>query len=72
MKLGVILQQLNERHDGAETVMALVDECIVSFEVQGFSTQLLQLDKKLVFDPLEHFRMYGNVFTSPKIKPCKV
>ena len=43
IKLYNLLEQLNHRHNGAETVIDFVGDCIVDSEEQDLSTQFLQL-----------------------------
>ena len=56
MKLCKILEQLNQRDNRAETVMEVVDDCILDSEEQDLST--LQLQKNQLFDLQEHFERY--------------
>ena len=55
MKLCVILEQLNQRRNRAETVSNFVDDCIVEQEENDPSTQLLQMQKNHLIDLQEHF-----------------
>ena len=61
IKLCAILEQLNQRRNGAEMVPKFIDDCIVEEEEKDFFTQFLQLQKNQIFDLQEHFERYCNV-----------
>ena len=46
MKLCKVLEQLNQKHNRAETVMDFVDDCIVDSEEQELFTQFVQAEQK--------------------------
>ena len=55
IKLCQFLQQLNQRHNRAETVMDFVDDCIFDSEEQDLSSHFLQMLKNQLIDLQEHF-----------------
>ena len=71
MKLCVILEQLNQRRNRAETVSNFVDDCIVEQEENDSSTQLLQMQKNQLFDLEGNFERYCNVLPIFGFKSAK-
>ena len=71
MKLCVILEQLNQRRNRAETVSNFVDDCIVEQEENDSSTQLLQMQKNQLFDSEGHFERYCDVLPIFGFKSAK-
>ena len=61
IKLCNLLEQLNQRHNRAETVIDFVDDCIVDSEDQDLPAQFLQIQKNQLNDLQEHFERYCNV-----------
>ena len=61
IKLCAILEQLNQRRNGAESVSNFVDDCMVEEEEKDLSTQFLQMQKNQLIDLKEHFERYCNV-----------
>ena len=61
IKLCQILEQLNHRHNQAETVIELVEDCTVTSEEQDLSTRLLQIQRNQKVNQQEHFERYCNV-----------
>ena len=55
IKLCKLLEQLNQRHNRAETVMDSVDDAIVDSEEQDLSTQFLQMRKNQLIALQEDF-----------------
>ena len=60
IEICAILEQLNQRRNGAERVSNFVDDCIVE-EEKDLSTQFLQMQKNQLIDLQEHFERYCNV-----------
>ena len=58
IKLCKLLEQLNQRHKRAKTVLDLVDDWIVDSEEQDLSTHFLQTQKNQLFDLQEHLKRY--------------
>ena len=71
MKLCAILEQLNQRRNGAETVSNVVDDCMVEEEEKGLSTQFQQTQKNQLIDLQEHFERYCNVLPVPGFNRAK-
>ena len=61
MKLCVILEQLNQKRNRADTVSNFVDDCIVEQEEKDSSTQLMQMQKNQLIELQGHFERYCNV-----------
>ena len=57
-KLCKLLEQLNQRHNVAETVTDFVEECNVDSEEQDLYTQFLQVQNIQIIDLQEHFQRY--------------
>ena len=54
-------EQLNQRHNQAETVIDFVDDCIVDSEEQDLSTQLLRMQENQLIYLQDHFERYCNL-----------
>ena len=61
IKLCAILEQLNQRRNGAERVSNFVDDCILEEEEKSLPTQFLQMQKIHLIDLQEKFERYWNV-----------
>ena len=55
MKLCVILEQLNQRRNRAETVLNFVHDCMVEQKEKDSSRQLMQMQKNQLIDLQQHF-----------------
>ena len=55
IRLLKMLEQLNQRHNRAETVMDFVDDCMVESEEQHLSTHCLQVQKNQLIFSQDHF-----------------
>ena len=55
------MEQLNQRHNRAVTVMNFVDDCIIDPEEEDLSTQFLRMQNSQSITLQEHFERYCNV-----------
>ena len=61
IKLSAILEQLNQRLNGAERVSNFVDDCIVERKKRIYLHNSFQMQKNQIIDLQEHFERYYNV-----------